>query len=320
MSREFGVRDHHALLTIIVPFFNSEATIIATLNSLHESLSNCCSDKRSIQLLLVNNNSEDSSSDLVGDWIINHPYIDVEVVFEPSRGVSHARNLGVAKAAGIYVGFVDSDDVVATDYFACVLDALQSFPDVVVMPLRSGGRLSAVNSITSGYLSESKSVFYVLTQLEGWWNCQFICRTAEIASIGFRGLCFEDLGIFPIILDKASTVRIIERPVYTYLEMPGSITRSSAIKYVEEVSAQQARLFVYLNKKGLVYGRVRADVFQLQSIHRSLDGILPVRSAGDLTSVVHFLKHYGLLSGGRFVLHRLLLALKLKVRRCVERT
>lgn len=47
-------------------------------------------------------------------------------VYKPkNQGVAITRNVGLAHATGKYIGFVDSDDIVCTDYFTILLPKLR---------------------------------------------------------------------------------------------------------------------------------------------------------------------------------------------------
>ena len=95
------------LVSVIVPVFNKEAHIAATLSSIiHQDYSN-------LEIILVNDASSDSSGLLAQDLlaaggrqyrIIDHP---------ENRGVSAARNTGLDASRGEYVLFCDSDDLCA---------------------------------------------------------------------------------------------------------------------------------------------------------------------------------------------------------------
>lgn len=111
-----------ATVSIIIPIYNSEASLPRCLNSI---LSQTYKD---FELVLVNDGSTDSSLEIC----YNFSKIDerVKVITKPNAGVSSARNFGLDAACGEWIAFVDSDDWITENYFAAMLDNEHS--DIIV--------------------------------------------------------------------------------------------------------------------------------------------------------------------------------------------
>lgn len=91
----------NAMISIIVPVYNAQDYIDPCIQSvLTQSF-------RDLELILVNDGSTDGSLDKCRAWETDPR---VRVFSTENRGVSHARNLGLEKAAGNWVMFLDSDD------------------------------------------------------------------------------------------------------------------------------------------------------------------------------------------------------------------
>ncbi|MCQ2793964.1 MAG: glycosyltransferase, partial [Bacilli bacterium] len=87
------------LLSIIIPIYNSERFIKHCLDKVLQI-------KIDKEVIVVNDASSDNSIDILkqyGDRII---LIDLKV----NGGVSNARNVGIEKAVGKYITFIDADD------------------------------------------------------------------------------------------------------------------------------------------------------------------------------------------------------------------
>lgn len=87
-------------ISLIIPLFNKESTIIHTLESVFNQL------ERPDEIIVVDDGSSDSSKDLV--IALNHPL--VKLISQPNLGVSAARNRGVEEASFEWVTFLDADD------------------------------------------------------------------------------------------------------------------------------------------------------------------------------------------------------------------
>lgn len=88
-------------LSIVVPVYNTEKQLPRCIGSLIPQMNDTC------ELVLVDDGSSDSSGELC-DAYGDDPKITV--LHQANRGVSAARNLGLEKASGEYIWFVDSDD------------------------------------------------------------------------------------------------------------------------------------------------------------------------------------------------------------------
>ena len=83
---------------------------------------------RDYELIVVDDGSTDDTHDVVaalGDDI-------VYVRRDENRGVSAARNAGIARARGAIVAFLDSDDTWLPHHLAVVMDVLTRLPDAVL--------------------------------------------------------------------------------------------------------------------------------------------------------------------------------------------
>lgn len=88
------------LVSVIVPVYNAEVTILRALNSLLDQT------YKNIEILVVDNNSTDDGLNLIK--AIDDPRIHVFECNE--QGVSFARNMGLDNARGDYICFLDADD------------------------------------------------------------------------------------------------------------------------------------------------------------------------------------------------------------------
>lgn len=103
-------------LSIIIPIYNVADSLRRCVDSvLAQRISDC-------ELLLVDDGSTDESGRIADDYAAKHACI--RCFHKPNGGLSDARNFGLQHAVGRYVTFVDSDDEVAADTYAPLLDAL----------------------------------------------------------------------------------------------------------------------------------------------------------------------------------------------------
>lgn len=98
-------------VSVIVPVYNGEATLQRCLDSL------LAQTWKNMELVVVNNASSDSTAAICAAC----PDPRLVYLEEPRRGVSYARNTGLAAAGGDYIMFVDADDFVEPDMLETML-------------------------------------------------------------------------------------------------------------------------------------------------------------------------------------------------------
>lgn len=109
------------IISIIVPVYNSEATLRQCVNSI------LCQEFKNFELLLIDDGSKDQSP-AIGDEYAKRD-ARVKVYHKENGGVSSARNVGLDKAQGEWITFIDSDDEVSDDYLQ---DITEHSEDIII--------------------------------------------------------------------------------------------------------------------------------------------------------------------------------------------
>ncbi len=116
-------------ISIIIPVYNAEQYIDNCLKSLIGQT------YKNIEIILVDDGSKDSSYDICLEY--SKKYNFIKIFHKTNGGPSSARNLGISKASGDYICFVDSDDTVSEYY---VEKLLENKADIVL-----GGFIELIN-------------------------------------------------------------------------------------------------------------------------------------------------------------------------------
>lgn len=117
-------------ISIVVPVYNAEKYIIRTLNSILDQ------SYKNIEIIVVNDGSTDRSEELCRDASCANSKIQYFKI--PNGGPSNARNFGISKATGEYIGFCDSDDVIHCNMYETLVSALeQSNADIALCDIYS---------------------------------------------------------------------------------------------------------------------------------------------------------------------------------------
>ncbi len=116
-------------LSIIVPAYNEESMIVATLTGLRYYLE---ARSESYEVIVVDDGSQDKTIPLIQDWKL-HNKIDLRIlVNEQNMGKGFSVRRGVFESRGQYVIFIDADLPYDLDSIDGFLKALQSGSDLAI--------------------------------------------------------------------------------------------------------------------------------------------------------------------------------------------
>ena len=106
-------KERPVLISVIVPIYN-------TLNYLQRCVDSIRSQTyKYLEIILVDDGSTDRSGALAEKFALEDRR--VRVFHKENGGVSSARNLGIEKARGEFIGFVDSDDYIEPQMYERLL-------------------------------------------------------------------------------------------------------------------------------------------------------------------------------------------------------
>ena len=113
------------IITVIIPVYNSEKYLEKTIKSILEQTYN------NYELILIDNGSTDNSAEICKKY--QEKDKRVKFYIQSKKGVSNARNMGIEKATGEFICFVDSDDYIEKDMLNSYMDIYIKYkPDLIV--------------------------------------------------------------------------------------------------------------------------------------------------------------------------------------------
>ena len=118
---------HRYKISVVVPVYNLEKYLAESLDSI---INQTLSFKENIQIILVNDDSPDSSADICKEYQNRFPE-NIIYIHKENGGVSSARNVGLDYVQGKYVTFCDGDDIWDETAFAKVWDFIVMHEDAV---------------------------------------------------------------------------------------------------------------------------------------------------------------------------------------------
>ena len=112
-------------ITVVISTYNRCEILPAAI----ESVLNQEASDMSYELIVVDNNSTDSTKQVI-DSFISRGHSNLRYVFEPKQGLSHGRNAGITNARGAIIVFFDDDVRAQSDWLSNIKQAFDLYTDV----------------------------------------------------------------------------------------------------------------------------------------------------------------------------------------------
>lgn len=99
-------------VSVVTPSYKGEKHIVRLLDSLkNQSLA-----KHLFEVIIIINGERDSTKDLVEEFKLKNPDMNIRIPYSKLANASNARNIGVKTAKGKYITFIDDDDYVSPTF------------------------------------------------------------------------------------------------------------------------------------------------------------------------------------------------------------
>ena len=247
------------LISVIIPVYNVEPYIRKCLDSVINQT------YKNLEILCIDDGSTDSSGKICDEYAEKDNRI--RVFHKENGGVSSARNIGLKKFTGKYVGFVDSDDWIEPDMYEILhnlirknnvsLSAAGIFTDtdaetvprknIQPIPKRI---LKPRDMLTYIYRLDLYNAFHVVL-----WNKLY----SASLFLNNKNLFFNEkfisgsdaLFLPSVFLSGNCTGIYLDKPVYHYCQRSTSIVYSSSVNIKENCSlAAHKAVFKIFNENG----------------------------------------------------------------------
>jgi glycosyltransferase involved in cell wall biosynthesis len=191
------------LISVIIPLYNKEDCIKETVGSVLNQ------NFLDFELIIVDDGSTDNSISILQSFDDKR----IKIISKPNGGVSDARNFGVKESKGVYIYFLDADDLMLWDCLSIFMDLINRY---------SNQDIFVSNFIVSSVKEESpkqiiKNIdFLINDSLKAFWTRKIFPRTGSILIrktslkkiVGFdkRMSMYEDLDFLIRLLKVNKTV------------------------------------------------------------------------------------------------------------------
>ena len=201
-----------------------------------------------LEIILVDDGSPDNCGAMCDAWAEKDSRI--KVIHKENGGLSDARNVGMAVASGVYMGFVDSDDYISPDMYQLLYDRMVADDaDIaacgVEMIFEDGTSPRSLTSSGSRVLNKAEAMEAVIR--ESWLKQPVwykLYKTKMVRDILFPvGKYHEDVFWTWQAVARAEKVSVFDTPCYYYVQRSSSIMGEGySLKRLDALDAKLCRI------------------------------------------------------------------------------
>jgi glycosyltransferase involved in cell wall biosynthesis len=267
------------LVTTIIPCYNQGQFLQETLESVyHQTYTDW-------ECIIVNDGSYDSTEEIALDWCKK----DSRFIYfkKENGGLSSARNAGLQLSKGVYIQFLDSDDLLAPDklFFSVKLFDADTTLDVVITDYNM---LDIKNSQIKPPIYNISNVHFNFDTIVNQWDIDFtipihcaLFKKSSIGNLQFNEIlkAKEDWLFWIQFFKKSDNVTFINQQLVSYRLHEKSMTHSASymvesqslalVLIKEELSRAQYELFL-LKRLNFYKQKYLDNAFKYSNLKNSL--------------------------------------------------
>lgn len=222
-------------ISIVIPAYNSEKTILRSLdNLLNQDILNC-------EIVIVNDGSTDNTRRIILELIkkegINN---NIKLIDQENLGLGGARNTGIKNSAADHITFLDADDTLDLNVVREATEKAKkgNFDIVMFRFERIGQQVSYTKNLSmldSIGIPGINAFFLESTTASAWariYNRKFLINSKLVFP---EKRYHEDLQFVAMAYYLAQNVSFINKIGYNWILTEGSITSSVNFKHINGI-------------------------------------------------------------------------------------
>ena len=213
-------------ISVIIPVYNSEKYLRECLDSVFDQ-----SFSLPYEVITSINGSKDSSIDILKEYSKKYPNLII-LEDEANRGAAIARILGIEKARGKYIAFIDSDDYYHHDFLRIMHEQIEKGYDIVGCNYYHRYKKRVAKNIGSSFrvfnsVQATKALLIDFNMRGYMWNKLYkkeLFTNTKMLYPKTPGTLFEDVVTLYSILQNINSFKCITKPLYYYRKNYSSVT------------------------------------------------------------------------------------------------
>lgn len=236
-------------LSVVVPVYNVEKYLERCIKSLLSQTLHVD------EIIIVDDGSPDNCGKIADDFAMNNN--NIIVIHQENMGLSGARNTGIERATGEYIGFVDSDDYIDPQmYSVLVRRAEENNAQISMCGVwceQENGEGYAPFILGKEFVWDKETALIELNSYRylnmSVWKAVYKRELFEMEAYGEKQLRFpvgknsEDFYLMHKLIARANKIAYTSEPFYHYIQRQNSISRYKTGKIsTEQITASLSQL------------------------------------------------------------------------------
>lgn len=244
------------LLSFIIPCYNGEPFIKLCIDSIIEQ------NLDNYEIICINDGSKDKSKKILDDLALKDSRI--KVIHKKNEGAAKARTIGIERANGEYIMFIDVDDTLVSNSIGRMLESIVTNQgDIIVSGFNivKGKKIIKKMPVRFKHIDNITYLKKILTGKSGWELCGKIFKKELFANISTPEniRMVEDGAVFIQVVCNSSIILGYEQPIYNYIQHQSSATHTRSKEYAEETLKAGIFIEKYLYKQQF-YNKLRKEI------------------------------------------------------------
>lgn len=201
------------IVSVIVPVYNSEKYIERCLSSVTGQTYN------NLDILVIIDGAADGSLDICRSMACKDARI--RIIEKENEGLGKTRNLGIKSAFGEYITFLDSDDMLESEFVEKLMCSMQendsdmALCDIYYCDICTGEKVASkirFDKAVKSFQSDRTVINKVRTFA---WGKLYRKRLFDEKNM-YPGHTFEDIPVTAVLAFKARAISYVGEPMYIY--------------------------------------------------------------------------------------------------------
>lgn len=242
------MNDEKPLISIIVPIYNVENYLRNCVDSIINQT------YQNLEIILIDDGSTDNSGHICDEYVQKDNRI--VVIHQKNSGVSVARNVGIHKASGEWICFIDSDDWIEKEFIEILLEnANQYHSDVAFCGYHKIYEEKKEKINSDGEIKKYSSNEFLVKVLNvqtsyGFVHMKLIKKSVLDGILFDKNLIVAEDALLNIKLcENASSFLLIPQALYNYRINPNSVVRRFDTNYDQKYLNAMIAIRGYLEEK-----------------------------------------------------------------------
>lgn len=212
--------------SVIIPCYNSVDTIESCL------ISALSQTYLPYEIILIDDCSSDNTVKIADELLSKHSVKYKIIQKENNSGPGVSRNLGIKKASGDYIVFLDSDDWYELNFLDSAREVLEATSSDIVLTayqkVYDTGKVVKV-LLHENLINESDPRNILAHSFDSL--CTMVTKSDLLKQIKLPNLYNgEDVAVVPLIISKAAKIGYLNQVTYNYFQRSSSLSQKPTLK------------------------------------------------------------------------------------------